>query len=429
MFAFHETTRKRICRTAFFALCVAPTLASAAWIGIHRAPGRTGRLARGLSDKLGVHVTLADWREPRPRIVSSSGLVLSDAASGSSLADIASLELRRDGGGHVYSATEVALDGHEMARLSELVRSWLAKLPAERHEIHCRKLIIRLASVSAGPKGAADPLNTIVLYDVKGIADRDASGRLQAQFTARAVEDESSPDNVIRMTLAAATAPESAAPTLTLDTHECSVPAALLAGIVPGFDRLGQHARFIGEVRWSLDAVQIQGVAQGRVDAVELSAVLPAGSPHAIEGSANLELSELSWRGIRIERLAGTVVAGQAQISRSLVEAAVRNFSCGQSGAGVPVASDDALIALDALAVQFELDAKGLTFWGHSPPGLNLPAGCLAMSGSKPLLFGPPYRDWPLGELVRTLAAPSTAWLPATREAVEMADRLPLPLK
>ena len=40
----------------------------------------------------------------------------------------------------------------------------------------------------------------------------------------------------------------------------------------------------------------------------------------------------------------------------------------------------------------------------------------------------PPYRDWPLGYLVQTLSGCRAAWLPATREAVELARRLPLPL-
>jgi len=191
---------------------------------------------------------------------------------------------------------------------------------------------------------------------------------------------------------------------------------------------LGTDARFIGAVRWTLDQPQLHGLIQGRVDPVNLASLLPAGSPHAMRGNGHVELAELSWHGSRIERLAGTLVGEHAQASRSFVVAMAKDFKCPQYGEGVPAADDAAMIALDLLAIQFELNGKGLTFWGHCPPEANMQAGCMAVSGSQPLLFGPPYRDWSFGLLIQTLMAPPDAWLPATRSAIEMAERLPLPL-
>jgi hypothetical protein len=421
MFAFHETTRKRICRMAFFALCAAPTIATAAWIAEHYWPGRQGRVARQLGDVLDVHVKLADWREPRPRVTRSSGLVLSDPSSGYALADLRTLEVQ---GGRLYSISEITVDAAQLPRLAEHVHRWLTKLPPTVHEVRISQLTIKLAD-----KAADGPGDLFILHDVRGRIDRDAAGRTQAVLAGAANSGASDPAALIRLTLAPPTEGDSAAPTVSLETHSATVPARLLAAVAPGFERLGPAARFAGAVRWSLDQPELRGMVQGRLDAVDMSGLLSAGSPHRLRGMALIELAELSWRGSRIERLAGSIVAEHAQMSRSLLEALVANFRCPQGSDGVPMASDPEMISLDFLATAFQLKSDGLTFWGHCPPEANMQDGCIAVSGMQPLLIAPPYRDWPLGVLVQTLAGQSASWLPASREAVDIASRLPLPLK
>jgi hypothetical protein len=184
MFAFHETTRKRLCRTAFFALCVAPTLASAAWIGSHYFPGRKGRIARELSDALDVHVKLADWREPRPRMVRSGGLTLSDPNSGLSLLEVAAMESRSSGGVRHFAAEAVTVDCDQLGRLAEKINAWLENLPPEVHEFRVGKLILK----RSGDRDAITSGEAFVLHSVHGRIDRDGAGRRQAHFEGQALD-------------------------------------------------------------------------------------------------------------------------------------------------------------------------------------------------------------------------------------------------
>jgi hypothetical protein len=85
------------------------------------------------------------------------------------------------------------------------------------------------------------------------------------------------------------------------------------------------------------------------------------------------------------------------------------------------------MIDLDLLAIRVQLDERGLTLWGACPAESGMPTGCMAVSGGQPLLVHPPYGNFDLGRMVSTLSTPTKSWLPATREAVGMADRLPLP--
>jgi hypothetical protein len=427
MFAFHETTRKRICRMAFFALCVAPTCVTAYWMAGHFWPGRLGRTARSISDALDVHVKLADWRESRPNTVRSSGLTLSDASTGNSLVEVRSLELR-SGGGRRFAANEIVVDAGTLASLFGKLNAWLAKLPPEIHEFRCERLLIqRSNSLNVGD--VADRTFMIALEGVQGRVERDRAGRVQAHFAAHIAGAEAGSGGIVRLTLAPSQQQGSVAATVTFDASQCMAPAWALGEFLPGFGRVGANARFSGGVQWMLDQPEVRGAASGQLSTVDLEQILPAGSPHKLAGTARIDLSELYWRGGQIERLAGSIIAERAGMSRSLLDAMVTTFDCGQGSDGDPMEGDASMIALDLLAVRFELHEAGLTIWGHCPAEANMQEGCMAVSGLQPLLIAPRYYNWALGKLVQVIAGPSSAWLPASREAIDMGSRLPLPLR
>jgi hypothetical protein len=417
MFAFHETTRKRICRLGFFALCVAPTLATGLWIVSHRMPGARGRTARALSETLDVHVKLADWRYPRPSTIRSAGLSLSDPVSGTMLAEVDRLEAKQSGAARTFTVAQVSIDASQLPALAEKIDRWVAKLPPQTQDVVIKRLVIKLPSDE----------RELALSPVRGRVDRDAAGRARVHIIAQ-IEGQQAAESAIHLSLEPSKDIDSASPTVTFDARGAAVPVGLIAAVAPGFSSFGGEAQFKGVMEWTLDRPQPRGIVQGRLERVDLASILPAGSPHSLRGAATIELQQLSWRGPRIELLVGTVHAEKGAISRSLVTALAQNYKCGGTD-GVAAVDDPAMVALDLLAVRFELDANGLSFWGNFPAKSQLPTGCLAVSGLQPLLIQSPYDKWHLGVLVQTLAAPGVTWMPATGEAVEMADRLPMDQK
>jgi hypothetical protein len=425
MFALHETTRKRVCRTAFLALCVAPTLAMASWTASHHWPGRHGRLSRELGRTLDVHVKLADWREPRPQTVRTSGMTLSDGATGQVLVNVARLEMQTGRGSQVLRIEEATVEASQLIEVACKVDRWLRLLPPEAQEVRCRRLVIRLPS--PGESSPAGQPRQFVMHNVHVRIDRDAAGRIQAQGIGL-IDGIQDVAHAVRLALLPSTG-SGAEIALTLETGPIGVAASALAEVLPGFGRLGNDSVFVGKAQWLFAGAEQQGVVEGRVSQADLAGVLPANSPHRLRGRATVELAELTWHGERVERLAGAVLAEQASISRSLVEAAVTNFRCGRGTEGQPAADDPTLVVVDRLGIRFDLNGEGLTFWGACPPESSLEEACMAVSGLQPLLIAPPLRNWHVGWLVQTLMAPPSGWLPATREAVELGDRLPLPLK
>jgi hypothetical protein len=257
--------------------------------------------------------------------------------------------------------------------------------------------------------------------------DRDAAGRVQAQGIG-SVDGAQDAAHAVRLTLLPSSG-SGVEIALTLETGPIGVAASALAVLAPGFGQFGNDAVLVGKAQWLIEGGEQHGVVEGRVLQADLAGVLSANSPHRLRGRATVELAEMKWHDERVERLAGAVLADQASISRSLVEAAVTNFRCGRGTEGQPEADDPTMIIVDHLGIRFDLNGEGLTFWGVCPSESSMEEGCMAVSGLQSLLIAPPLRNWHVGWLVQTLMAPPSGWLPATREAVEMADRLPLPTK
>jgi hypothetical protein len=365
---------------------------------------------------LDVHVKLADWRYPRPGMIRSAGLSLSDSGAGVLLAEIAHLEAKQNGQLRAIALKQVSVDAAQLPALAERIERWVSRLPPQTQDVVVDRLVIKLLGGE----------RELAFSQVRARADRDAAGRARLRIIAQMGGDRTAASAIhaIHLSLEPSAEIGSASAKVTLDARAAAIPADLLAAVAPGFSAFGGEARFKGAVEWTLDRPQPCGIAAGQVANVDLASILPTSSPHALRGSATVELRELSWRGPQIERLAGTVRAERGAVSRSLVTAMIQNYKCGGSD-GVAAVDDPTMVALDQLAARFELDVNGLSFWGDFPSEGGLPTGCVAVSGSQPLLMQSPWDKWHLGVLVHTIAAPGVTWMPATGEAVEMAERLP----
>lgn len=414
MFALHETTRRIVCRTAFIALCVAPTLAVGAWIGERHWPGRKGRIAQELGQRAGAHVKLDDWRTPRPGLVRSSGLVVSDPRTALKLIEVEGVEVRTGNSARLFSIERATIECEQLGLLAPRAYGWLTNLPAQDQDIRVGTLELKAGTAR------------LLLNNVQGCVQRDSSGRLQARLSGISVGGKSTDPSAVRLTLAASSEKTNASPVLVLETS-VAIPAPALAAVAPGFGSFGKTATFVGSVRWTLDAPAIRGFMSGRVEQVDLAGLRPEGSPHDLRGLATITLDELRWNGERIERLAGSITGGRAQVSKSLVEAMANILRCPRPTEGLASAIDPSIVELDAIGMRFQLDDHGLTLQGVCKTAGEAASDCLLVSGGRPLVMQPPFQGIPVGALVQALSAPPPAWVPATREAVEMAERLPLP--
>src|SRR4051794_10632228 len=93
MFSLRETTRTRLCRCAFAALCLLPTLVIASWCIAIRTPGYRRSHEQALTAALGLDARLTKVSAPRAGTWLYEGLELADPDSGQLLARVPSVEV------------------------------------------------------------------------------------------------------------------------------------------------------------------------------------------------------------------------------------------------------------------------------------------------------------------------------------------------
>src|SRR5690242_16671324 len=88
-----DRTRRMICRMAFLALCVVPTVGVFAWSSSRMSPERTIESAAELSRGLGLKVSLAGASNPRPGVSLYDGVEMADPETSVPLARMRFLEV------------------------------------------------------------------------------------------------------------------------------------------------------------------------------------------------------------------------------------------------------------------------------------------------------------------------------------------------
>jgi hypothetical protein len=454
MFSLHETTRKRTCRTAFFALCLAPTCATAAWIADHHLPWRAAAAARRLSDRYHLEVILADLQEPRPSMNRLAGVTLAEPGVADPLLKLTGVEMHRRGDALVLTIEEVALAAADLPVLAARFEWLLSHTPATKIELR-----IERATLAASADASA-----VTLHHLRGAIERNEKAPPRLQAIAHLTENPSPDAKPIGLTYELAAKPSSDAEVhpvadvpepspqrqvVTFNTQQNAIPVALLAPVVPGMAALNNAATFAGVVTWRASDA---GELRGRLAAVDLAGVLPADSPHKLTGTATLELIDCHWQSERLQRLVGTLAATDAQANDSFLAAAHGYLACRpvesllptlvaaqrlaeQRRAGHELSPEDAAL-LDAthklshLACRFTLDAAGLVIEPHIPAASTLPADSLAAIDGQTVLFCPRPADGkilPAVAWLQFVASPPGGWIPYTPEALETARRLPPP--
>lgn len=466
MFSLHETTRKRTCRTAFFALCLAPTCATAAWIADHHLPWRTASAARRLSDRYHLEVALTNSEEPRPRMTRTAVATLATPGGADPLLKLTGVETHRRGDALLLSINELALAVADLPSLAERLEWSLDRTDAARIELHVKTLTLQ-------PAEGAPPFT---LHQLKGIIERDEQQHPRLKFIAHLDEKASlSPSDDVPHEPAQPAAQQEPRPpaislivetlpasddklppqqAVTLDAQQAAIPVALLAPLIPGAAGLNPDATFAGVVTWKRPdeptEPAIAGALRGQLANVDLARLLPKNSSHSLQGRATIDLAAYHWQGDQLQQLAGTLTASDAQANGSFLAAApsylncppgeplkltleaAQRFAAKRRAHQSPSPEDAALLSathnLDHFACRFTLDAAGLAIEPHIPAASQLPAGTLAASMDTVILSCPqvkPGERLPAVAWLQFIASPPEPWIPFTPETLETARRLP----
>ncbi|MGI9427867.1 MAG: hypothetical protein ACR2NM_04370 [Bythopirellula sp.] len=407
MFALHETTQRRVCRITFLLVCAVPTLLTLVAIAYCNRPWRQSDWQQTLAQHLHLRATLDDISRPRPGVTVLTEVHLSDLLNGELLGTIGRLELHKETARQMLRADHLQLQSAQLSALADAISSWFATGESFLLDFHADRLTI-----------VGDSNAPLELHDLSIRSDSTSMERQRFRVMTRTSSDEivelalDFDKNVLRCAL---------------DTQQGSLPAWLIGELVPGVGGCGD-AEFTGALSVESSDRRLRGKLVGSFADVDLQAWIGANCPHDLHGTARVELEPCTWVEDRLELVRGKIEAGNGSIGYSLLLNAKDLCACvpGPSWQTLDNASSDQRIDFEELALSFEMSSAGIRIAGTCEQG-----GVVRAEGA-PLLFAPPSESnqtvLPVGQLVQLLDyRRQPGWLPATRGAIDMAEKLPLP--
>ncbi len=405
MFSLHEKTQRRVCRTAFVLACAVPTLCTMAWVLYFHRPWQEQDWQTKLANALHVRATVNEVSASRPLQRELYSLRLADLQSTKPLLEMDVLHI---GAQQAFSSKQAILHHAQLSELAEAVGVWLAGESFESATFQAERVLIssankqdcELKQLQAECKTTASGARQIVIHALIGeksdrvqiLIERNAAGKVQAA----------------------------------LDTSQATLPAWLLAGVVPGAGRW-DSAPFSGVLRLVKDLSTIAGSFRGTISSIDTKTWI---GDDSLQAHAKLQLEELSWRANRIETVKGSLETSAGQISSVMLNSIVssqESLFCIAAEDLPAKTKDRVFIEFDQIACRFQIDAEGLILKGNCVVPTTDAPGCIILAQGKPLVMQP-NQVLPNACFVHLIRPRGGHyWLPATREATDMADKLPLP--
>ncbi len=418
MFPLRDTSRRRICLAAFFALCVVPTVIVLACGLVRHLPGHARAEAKRLGRHLGHKVSLTRVRHLQPGVAVYEGLELSDPETGKRLVRCPRLEVRWETTAHAtgptrqrltLAASQAEIEAADLKPLGQLVHGALTG------RLACFQSPLRL---TAGEVTLRRGETALTLTHLEGKIERLPDGS-QADVAFRVGGFET--PKPVQIRIARSHPIEPATTSGGLYTGEGALPCSWLGLGFPELEALGPEARFRGYL-WVNESPQGRGgELAGQFAGLDLERLVAAHFPHTLRGTATVTIQQALVQQGRLLEATGSLTAGPGVISRSLVDAAADRLGMERAAA---LGGSEEPVPYDRLAVSFRIDSDGLQLRGECPPPGS---GAVLVSRYDLLLREPMFQPVPIAALLHALVPTAEVQVPATRETDWLTRRLPVP--
>ncbi len=419
----HDRTRRMICRTAFLAICVVPTIGVFAWSSSRVNPGRTAESAAELSRDVGLKVSLVGVSYPRPGVSLYDGVELADPETAAPLARMRFLEVAESNSATAIVASQPVLDAEQFGRLWQAVAERLRRGIGAGKPTRLAAREVTLEWSGSSPGGDSQTL-TDVLAELAAklegqhettaslsfrLAGSEAPEPVRLRYSRR-IEADRQPGKASSRVMTR----------LELDTDGAVVPLSMLTVPIGVANRLGPQAKFRGRLWASETRDGWDGELTGEFSNVDLQTAIAEQFPHHLAGTATITIGRARFAGGRIDEARGKLAAGRGVIGQSLLSSAARHLQLAGTAGG---ASNDALVPFDQMAFSFEIDSSGVSIHGQCDSQL----GTIVRHGDTALLAEAAGAPVPVTALLRTLVPQSEVQVPATRESDWLMRCLPVP--
>jgi hypothetical protein len=410
-----------LCRLGFLLLCVLPTAIVGGWIVTRSfrsgANAQITEWERELTGRLGLIAEIERLSYPRRDVACLVGLKLLDPETRRIVAQSSEVEIASLANGWQAAASQVVVDGDELASLARIVEQRILRGPAQ------------FGSGNATTHIALVPQNVLLRFGDQHQTLEQAGGdlevsadavKLAVQFRLAGVRGAAEP---LRLTVIRDRAESPPRTQWQLVTRGTALPCRLAAGFAPQLAHLGHDCQFSGVIHIGDSPHGVRGQVAGTLFNVDLDALVTEQFPHQLSGQATVRIDQALVEKDKLIELRGAMQAHHGAISRSLVAAAAEHLGLtANATASEPRGGEN--IAFRQLAIDFRLTGRSLTLAGSADPTT---AGTLVGSASGPILSAPPDHAVAAAALLRTVLPNSELQVPAARQTMGLLNLLPVP--
>ncbi len=409
----HESTRRRLCRAAFWLVCVLPTALVLGWCHWQRQPGRVAEAETLLSSLTGLTARVSAVSRPRPGVVRLVGVQLREPESSAEVVSCERLEIRR-----YRNLIKVSLAGAELDA-DRVGRLWPAiDLRMQRWQADWPSVTVQSSEVAVRSQHGQLTLRASDC-DLAGL--RFVGDEVQGWLAFRVAEL----DNTGPVTAWAKREKQATRPTtrFELTSTKAWLPAWLLAGGCPPLAQVHPRAKLRGAVSaahaplgWDakLTGIELQGQELLRV----LSSKLPALGSWPLQ----VHIEQAALQEGRIVSAQGKVRGGVGQVSPATL--ARIQLALGAAPPGRAPASPRSSVDFDELNAAFRLDREGLQLTGLCRGPI---AGVVLRSSKGPLLALQEHRLRSPKVLLDMFAQENAGAVPAGAATEGLLSLLPTP--
>lgn len=404
----HETTRKRICRIGFFLLCLAPTVATGGWIASHYWPGTHERLETAIAERLRVTPKLSPRETPKPGLTRFTSATLADFAAAHQV------ELREVDGLSVVQINQVRLQLESLSELLKVAqREWESPIAQSR--------LIRINELKIASNEAQSDSKTITLRKVRFQLDHSGLDDLRRVRLAAEVGEEGTEISALIQQQADGTWKAK------LDASQTALPVQLVSQCATVLR--GLTGEFQGTVQWSLSPNGVRGVIAGNIVVKDLNELLPERFLGQARGVSYVKVDELAFRSNQIEKLDARLQVEHGELGEALFKAlqADLKFQPVFSSLHRPGITPQMVYPFDKIAARIELNHRGLTVSGDFPEDAGKRYARVMVRNGEALMLQPDWMELTCAYWVRFCVGDTPVSMPVSREAIELARRLPSP--
>ena len=381
-----------------------PTLLTLVGIAYCNRPWRQSDWQEDLLGSLHVRAEISNVTRPRPGTIVLTDLRFADLQSSNTLASVDQLRLSRLNSRSNLKASGIEVFAEQLSEFVEAFATWLASGESTQLDFHAERLTI-----------ASQSWQALQLHNVSLRSEPTAQGGQRFILTA---------NNDLDETLKVELNYENKNLSCAINAQLAQLPAWLIGELVPGIHSCGS-ASFSGVILAERGNQSTSGKLRGRVEHIDLQEWIGTDCPHRLQGLAELALEELSWSAGRIENARGTMVASNGAAGYSLLENAQKRCGCvtGRAWEATTSEAQDELVPFDKLALRFQLSPSGIVITGQCVEDALMEREHLPL-----MALQHPEILLPVGHFVGLFNyTGQPGWMPATRNAHNMADDLPLP--